>query len=187
MVDFGVVLAGRICSGKSTVVDFLTRNFDLGLVSFGSFVRHECKRRGLTESRNILQGLGTEMFASMGPELLVTAAMQHAGLHGTQGALFEGVRHLLVLRNIRARSKKSFCVFLDAGLQVRFTRYVSRSPLHSNISLSQFRAIDDDPIERGIEPLRGEADAVVDATAPIEIVWQAVCEALEALGLPKAR
>ena len=123
----GVMLAGGICSGKSTIVDFLRREYSIGVVSFGDFVKRECAVRGLTATREALQVLGYELFQSLGPKLLVDSAIQYATLPNTPVVLFDGVRDVSVVREIRVRCEKSVCLFLEADLAVRYARFTSRA------------------------------------------------------------
>ena len=163
-MKFTVIICGPIASGKSTLVDFCNSELGLKVVSFGSYVRAVAKEVGLSDTRETLQEFGNSLFNSMGAAGVLQGAMQWAGIKNTDSVVFDGVRHLEVLFEIRRNSKGSLTVFLRANLLERFQRHNARSS--SVISLDDFMTIDGHQVEAGINELKDHSELVIDTTQP---------------------
>ena len=96
-MKLAVVVCGRIGSGKSTAVDFVTAEFGFRAVSFGRYVRHLAERRGTPSTRDELQDLGDCLFRSRGSSGLLKDALEHFGISGHDSVVFDGVRHPEIL------------------------------------------------------------------------------------------
>jgi dephospho-CoA kinase len=167
-MKFAVAVCGPIASGKSTIVDFCNSELGLKVVSFGSYVRAVAKEVGVSNTRETLQELGNCLFNSKGAAGLLQGVLQYAEIKNTDSVVFDGVRHLEVLFEIRRNSKGFLAVFLHSNLHERFQRHNARSS--SVISFGEFIAIDGHQVEAGISELKGHCELVIDTTRhPSEI------------------
>lgn len=164
-----VLICGKISSGKSSVISVLSDQLKIPAASFGTMVKKKASEMGMNPTRKNLQDLGYELFTSMGPKQLVEEAVRYSALENAKDIVFDGVRHELVLSEIRKMSEKIFLIYLQADEQTRFSRYKARyGP--ENLSLENFRKIDNHPIEAGTDGLERHADSVVNAALSLEEV-----------------
>lgn len=164
-----ILICGKISSGKSSVINLLSDQLKIPVASFGTMVKKKAAEMGMMPGRRNLQDLGYELFTSLGPKQLVEEAVKHSGLENAKELVFDGVRHEFVLSEIRKMSDKLLLIYLQADEQTRFSRYKTRyGP--ANLSLEDFRKIDNHPIEAGIDRLEHHADFVVNATLSLEEV-----------------
>jgi dephospho-CoA kinase len=177
-----VVICGKIGSGKSTAIHALSTKLGYKVVSFGSLIRDKAVDLGIGDSRAILQELGYKMFVDLGADKLLLAAIEHANLQSGDRALFDGVRHHLVLSAIKSIAGEVATIFLCVDSGERYRRYVAKHASVSFTTLEQFQAFDDHPIEKGIEEIAGMADLVIDATSSPETVLAQVVEKLATRG-----
>jgi dephospho-CoA kinase len=181
-LDKAVVVAGKTGSGKSTAVSSISERFGLKIVSFGEVVRARGSELGLRDSRTTLQELGHQMFVSLGARVLLQTAMKHAGVERDQSVAFDGVRHHLVLDEIKAIAKTTVMFYLEIDDVQRYQRYLSKSPSDSSMTFGEFLEIDRHPIEAGISQLVTTADVVIDATLPLLWILDQMRRTLTARG-----
>ena len=163
-MKLAVVVCGQIGSGKSTAVDFVTAEFGFKAVSFGSYVRHLAERRGMPSTRDELQDLGDYLFRSRGSSGLLKDALEHFEISGHDSVVFDGVRHLEILADIRHASEATIAVYLEVNQEERFRRHQTRQAF--GWSLEEFLTIDRHPVEAGIGRMIEQCDLVVDAALP---------------------
>ena len=91
-----------------------------------------------------------------------------AGIDKDETVIFDGVRHIDVLSEIRRRAGKTVAVYLDVCPQVRYQRRRSQGP--TGISWQEFEAIDSHSVEGEIGTLAELCDFVVDASQPLSLL-----------------
>jgi dephospho-CoA kinase len=173
-IGIAVVVAGEICSGKSTVIAHLARVHDWDVISFGDYVRHVSARRGLTGTREELQSLGAELLDGLGPEQLLDAAVRlcqpRSSVH-----LFDGVRHASMLAAIRQRYSTTVVAYLDVTAAERYRRFLRRQREdETTLTHAGFMALCDAPIERSVLDVRTTADLLFADVTTVEEVARAI-------------
>ncbi len=163
-MKYAVVICGRIGSGKTTIVNFLASLNSYRVVSFGQYIGYLAKQAGVPTTREHLQSLGESLFREKGGSGLLVAILEHAEVKEKDSVLFDGVRHPEVLSAIRDMSEASFAIHLDASSGTRFQRHLDR--LQSNMSFSEFHAIESHQVESGIGDLASKCDLEVEAGGP---------------------
>lgn len=148
-------------AGKSTVIRALSSAYGWDVVSFGKYVRNEAVHRNVSTERASLQDLGGELLEHLGARGLTLGALQHAAPK-TLIHVFDGVRHPSVHHALRSMYDNALLVFLDVPPAQRYDRYKRTVAGNERLSYSEFLAISNHPIEKGIEELRSEAVAVID-------------------------
>ena len=169
-MKLAVVVCGKIGSGKSTAVDFVTAEFGFKAVSFGSYVRHLAERRGMPSTRDELQDLGDCLFRSRGSSGLLQDALEHFGVNSDDSVVFDGVRHFEILADIRRAAEATIAVYLEVNQEERFRRHQTRQV--SGQSLEEFLTIDRHPVEAGIGMIIDHCDLVVNAVCSAAIVQE---------------
>lgn len=173
-----IVVVGKSGSGKSTIVDKISKIHALKVVSFGALVRATALDRGLDENRSTLQEIGQNMFTDMGPYGILKGAMVHSGIKSCDSIVFDGVRDRAVLEEIRKISHTTVVVFLQLDVRRRYSRSLLKNP---SISFREFVTTGNHPIESGIPQMAALADVLVDSALPIQDVWERVSEGLARL------
>ena len=158
-LDLSVMMSGRIASGKTSLAKRLSDRSGIRLVSFGSAVRGILPvSRDPTRSR--LQDCGQRIMEAHGSKWLLRRALKLYGIPLGCGArvIFDGVRHVSMVAEIRRISRVSYVLFVDAGQDVRLARYRSRG----RDGAEAFRKADGHAVEAELGRVRREADLVVE-------------------------
>ena len=169
-MKLAVVVCGRIGSGKSTAVDFIAAEFGFKAVSFGSYIRHMAALRGRPSTRGQLQDLGDCLFSSRGSSGFLEDALEHFGINSHDSVVFDGVRHLEILTDIRQGAEATIAVYLEVHQEERFRRHKARQA--SGWSLEEFLIVDRHPVEAGIGMIIDHCDLAVNAACSATIVQE---------------
>lgn len=176
--DDSILVCGKIASGKSSLINYISNQFNIPIVSFGSMVKQKATDKDLKPIRKNFQDLGYELFKSLGPQKLLEQAIKYSKNENTQRIIFDGVRHESILSEIKKLSKKVLLIYLNANEDVRFPRYKKYSGL-SDISLQVFHEMDNQPIELGTDSLETHADLIIDASQSFEKVCSLAGEKIQ--------
>lgn len=164
-----ISVCGKIGSGKSTVLRALSAEYGWDIVSFGGYVKSL-----ITEPdpvRGTFQQLGQELFALRGARGLLENALR---FHNPQSEthLFDGVRHVSVLQELRKIYSANFVIYLEIGDRERYERFIRASDMNSRVSYPEFLHMCEHPIELGIEDISHVADINVDASRDLASVLE---------------
>ena len=159
------MICGQIGSGKSTVAAILASRLSCQVVSFGNYIRHMANRDGRPATRSVLQDLGDTLYQKIGASGLLEGALEIAGVKKDETVIFDGVRHIEVLSEIRRRAGKTVAIYLAVGPEERYRRRQSQGT--GGLSREEFDAIDHHSVEVEIEDLAKVCDFVIDASPPL--------------------
>ena len=95
---------------------------------------------------------------------MLQAALEYAGVGNDDSVVFDGVRHVEILTEIRRSAETAVAVFLHVGLEDRYQRYIGRMAF--GISYGEFVAMGNHPVEADIAKLADVCDLVIDAAQP---------------------
>ena len=161
-MNLAVVVCGPIASGKTTAISFLSSMLDLKVVSFGGYVRSAAEQSGCPETRETLQDLGESLLESMGAADFLEAALRFADVNDGDAVIFDGVRHLEILTEIRRSFDSVVAFYLAVSREERYRRYNIRQP--AEIAFDDFLQIETHPVEVGVAALKGHCETVIDAS-----------------------
>lgn len=133
-------------------------------------------------TRESYQKIGYELFTRLGAKKLLNLVMGNSDIKILQKVIFDGVRHISVLREIKNISNSVKVIFLEANESIRYFRYCDRKSTGTNVSLDDFRKIDNHPIEQGIQELLKHADHIIDASKSFDLVNREVSRILKMAG-----
>lgn len=125
-IELSILILGKICSGKSTLAKDFAKWMDCPIASFGSYLVKYSEQNGLQANREALQDLGEQMIGTDYKGFLSNVILHSAGISTPNKLIFEGVRHKVIMDDIKARSKKFFSIYLDVSEDVRIERYIKR-------------------------------------------------------------
>ena len=177
-----IVICGRMGSGKSTFSGMLAADLSIRVVSFGDYVRRMAQRGGRPDTRSALQNLGDCLYQKLGASGLLQGTLEMAGIDSDEMVIFDGVRHIDVLSEVRRRSGKTVALYLDASPEVRYERRRSQGPV--GLSWQEFEAIDSHIVEGEIGALMELCDFVIDASQPLSFLQGDLPRELFALDAP---
>ncbi|MFP9097934.1 AAA family ATPase [Flavobacterium sp. RHBU_24] len=146
-------LSGRICSGKSFLAKKLAKDYDIQIVSFGSYLFSYSTANELPTDRNSLQDLG-EQLVKNDPENFVDNVLVHAG-NINDVIIIEGIRHQVIYNILKDISSKAIFMYVDENVNLRYKRYIDRTKeIDDKVSFNEFLQIDNHIVEQEIESLR---------------------------------
>ena len=163
-----IVICGRIGSGKSTVSAMLASDLSIQVVSFGDYIRQMAQRGGRPDTRSALQNLGDCLYEQLGASGLLQGTLEMASIDSDETVIFDGVRHIDVLSEIRRRAGKTVAIYLDASPEVRYERRRSQEPI--GLSWQEFETINSHIVEGEIGALVELCDFVIDASQPLSLL-----------------
>lgn len=177
-----VVIAGHICSGKSTLVTALQTAYGWSSVSFGKLVKAEAVARGFPIERRTLQDLGQEMLERLGAKGLLQAAVDCAAPRGGVH-LIDGVRHPSVWTATQQAYENAVLFVIKADPQDRYARCRQTYGNADGLNYSNFVAVSRHPIEIGIDALEPLANQVLNGSQPTSEVFHDAEQLLKTLGV----
>lgn len=103
-------------------------------------------------------------YVHLGTADLMEPAMASVGTGSAESSIvFDGVRHEEVLNAIRSRYSDAKLIYAEANEKERYKRYIHK--MGTNISLNDFKAINESSAEREIVQLKDAADYVIHSRA----------------------
>ncbi|HWY13500.1 MAG TPA: AAA family ATPase [Bacteroidia bacterium] len=161
-INKSVVIIGKICSGKSTLAKFIAENYSLPIISFGGYIKSHCIQNNLNTDRKTLQDVGESFINTDHKKFLKDAIAFSAG--DKKNLAFEGVRHKLILNEIKETSENAVFIFVKADIETRYKRYVRRERDSDKLnSFEQFKESDSHSVEKEIDELEKSCDYVIDS------------------------
>ena len=163
-------LTGTNSAGKGEAAAWF-RSKGFAYHSLSDIIRDELRARGLEPSRDNLIRTGNELRAAFGPDVLARRTLDAVG---TERAVIDSIRNTREVAFFRAQAKDDFVLLaIDAPVEVRFARSVTRGRDESAATLDEFRAKED--VERGgndwaqqLEACMAMADALVTNDGTLE-------------------
>ena len=118
-----VAFAGKIGSGKTTITKSLADLLAWPRASFGDYVREAARQRGMKDTREVLQVLGTEILRA-DPRNFCQSVLAHCGWNAGQNLLIDGLRHEETIEIIKGLTHATTVsiVFVKISEEVRLER-----------------------------------------------------------------
>jgi dephospho-CoA kinase len=161
-MDLLICLLGKICSGKSTIGQMLSENLVIPKSSFGGYLIHYSNMRDLPTDRQSLQNLGEKLIESNALWFLNETI--DFGRGQSKSLILDGVRHKVILDGLNAISEKTIFICVDADLQLRYQRYLTREKkADSNKDYQKFLEAESHKVEQETERLREVCHIVIDS------------------------
>lgn len=162
MFDLVIGVVGRISVGKSSVTKALSEKIGVPFTSFGVYLVKYSKLTGRPSDRKSLQDLGEEFIKDQPRAFLLNVIEEVSDSSGR--IIIEGIRHAIILQEIRSISKKAFIVYIDATPETRFNRYVNRKKENDEVlDFDGFMKKDSHVVESEVEHLKLSCDLVVNS------------------------
>jgi dephospho-CoA kinase len=174
-----LVVCGQICSGKSSVISYLSRIYNWDIISFSTYIKKLAAAKNLPPTRDVYQQLGHQIFTNTVPSEFLRAAIT-ASNPVSSVHLFDSVRHLQILEEIRQTYSVTTVIYLRATDEVRYQRFLSRANVGDSIlSFEDFLRMNKQPVECSITAIADYADLIIDSTNSIETVIERIEQVLQ--------
>lgn len=159
-----VCFSGQICAGKTTYAKALAKTFNARYIHFGTVIRQYAKARGYGDDRASMQKVDQIIMETLGAADLAAFAMASVGTEkADRSIVFDGVQHEGILEEIRNRYSEVKMIYVEASERERYKRYINQTGM--NISLHDFKEINEMPVEREITHLKDGADYIIHSRA----------------------
>jgi dephospho-CoA kinase len=161
MFELTIGLIGRISVGKSSIARALNASSDIPVTSFGAYLTKFSGSRNLPVDRKSLQDLGQKFIEEDHRQFLENVIED---VSATGRVIIEGIRHSVILNDIKSVSTKSLLIYIDASVETRYNRYTARQKDNdSPLSFMEFVRKDNHIVESEIEPLKRSCDLIVNS------------------------
>jgi len=159
--DNSIILIGEISSGKSTLAKKLSSHLKIPRASFGGYLLNYCEKNNIPENlRGDLQDLGQSMIET-DPDAFLNNVIEFSLCNSTN-AIFEGVRHHIILDAIAAISKNCVVVFIDATYEQRLSRFLNREKEIDNGKTEvDFLKASSHPVELQVKELKPRCSFII--------------------------
>ncbi|MGG6297892.1 AAA family ATPase [Leptolyngbya sp. AN02str] len=168
-----IAFSGSIASGKSTLSQEVAEALQWKRVSFGDYVRSIAQSRGIVESREVLQALGTDLL-QRDTKCFCRAVLIQAAWQLGQPLIVDGIRHMEVLATLKqiVAPMQLLLVFVTVDEAVRTNRLLERG----TVNLEKYQQWEQDSTEQQVKSaLANVADLIIDSGYSLE-------ESVEQLG-----
>ena len=166
--DKSIVLIGEISSGKSTLAKKLSNQLQIPRASFGGYLLNYCKENNIPENlRGDLQDLGQSMIEA-DPDAFLKEVIEFS-LQNSANAIFEGVRHHVILDAIVKISNTCIVVFIDATYEQRLSRFLNREKeIDTGKTEIDFLKASSHPVELQVKELKERSTFVITSGDSID-------------------
>jgi adenylate kinase family enzyme len=160
-MDLSIIIIGKICSGKSTLAADFSKWLKFPIASFGGYLSTYSKVNNLPINREALQNLGTD-FINADHVKFLKSVIEFTD-PAAKNLIFEGVRHKVILDEIRRTSGKSYSIFLDARKDIRLQRFIGREKeIDTQINAElDFNERSMHPVEMELDDLKDQCNFVI--------------------------
>jgi len=177
MNAFVLGFASRMGSGRRELSKRVATALGLPRVSFGEYIRAEASRRGLEQTREVLQDIG-ESLVRDDCEIFCKEVLKQADWKAGESLVVDGIRHKQVEEILEELVKPSvfLTVFLDVDDRLRFTRLPSVDLFIVNgeaetFQQSEIERVDSHSTEAQVKALLpSTADLVVKGGSPTDLL-----------------
>lgn len=158
-----ICVAGKICSGKSTLTRAISSHINFPIVSFGGILRNYSLDNGLPIARKDLQEFGQNLIDQLGFEGFLRWSMSHSVISWDNSIIIDGLRHREIYGHILQMFPQTFLVYCDCDLKTQTSRLMMRD----NIGEIESKRIILHKTELGVEELRAVAHLIFRPDYPI--------------------
>jgi cytidylate kinase len=159
-------IAGPTASGKTTVTEIFTNEYDAAYMRYSQILSDIASERDLDSSdKATLQNLYVSLRDERGENWLAQEIAERAKTLASEHLVIEGNRRKVDLDTLqevaKARNEKLVFIFVDASPDTRFTRYNLRLEKQGKppITRDTFTTLEQNPAEDEVNDLREYAKA----------------------------
>jgi len=123
-----IYVAGKICSGKSTLAKKIAEHTGYPLISFGGILKDHLVRSDLPVTRESLQRIGQELINQLDYEGFLRWSIEHSPQIQWNGPLIvDGLRHGTIYTRLVVLFPRGVLVYCVCDLRTQLARLMARS------------------------------------------------------------
>jgi len=158
-----IALSGKISSGKSTVADFINKNYNFPIVSFGAYLKSYCLSKNLPTTRETLQNVGEKLIQKDPERFLINVI--NFNTEKSDIIILDGVRHKIILEALNKLINNVIVIYIETDFNTRSIRYLSRKKSTDNTShYNNLIVADNHPVESEIDILKTFSHITIDSS-----------------------
>ena len=163
-MNLRICVAGKISSGKSTLVKAIFLHVGFPIISFGGILRDYSMSNGLPATRRDLQQLGQEIIDRLGFEGFVKWMVNHSAVSWDSSLIIDGLRHVEIYGHILRMFPQALLVYCDCNLKTQISRMITRDGIGEN----EAKQILSHETEMHVEGLRAVAQLIFQPNDRVE-------------------
>ncbi len=148
-------LAGRIASGKTTVSEYLNKQYDFEILRFRDIIVDALRDKGKEINRENMQKTGREIDELLGPKLFSELLLCRAG-GSSNKYVIDSIRHVKIHLALKEMLGNYFLLFVDCDEVRRNLRLRQRDGRDKDLL-----SLENHPVEQESDHLRKHADHVL--------------------------
>jgi len=164
-----IIFIGMTCSGKSTIANELCKEISYKKASFGGYLFNYAQKNNLDTKKDTLQVIG-QNFVEIDYKTFLSNVLEFS--QAGENVIFEGVRHIVMLDEIKQISSNVITFFIDTPFELRYQRFNQREA--DKITKDHFLSLDNHPVEKEITILKESCDFVLDGRNSIAAILDEV-------------
>lgn len=126
-MEVKIYVAGKICSGKSTLAKRIAKHADYPLISFGGILKNHLVKNDLPVTRESLQRIGQEFIDQLGYKEFLRWSIEHSSEIQWDGPLvIDGLRHKVIYNHLVERFPHSFLIYCVCEPETQLARLMAR-------------------------------------------------------------
>lgn len=126
-MDLKICVAGRICSGKSTLAKRIATHVGCPLVSFGEILKDHLLKNELPATREALQNLGQELISQLGYDGFLQWSIDHSPHIQWKSALvMDGLRHGAIYSRLVEKFPRTVLIYCACSPETQLARLMKR-------------------------------------------------------------
>ena len=128
-----IYVAGKICSGKSTLAKEIASFTGYQVISFGTIIKEYLVQNGQPVTREILQSAGQELINQFGYDGFLRWSIEHSSKSRWNSSLIvDGLRHAGIYRCLLDMFPLSLLVYCDCSPTTQLKRIITRDHISAN-------------------------------------------------------
>jgi len=167
-----ILLIGHSGTGKSSL-SMLLKQEGWKVISAGDTIRTLAKELGYSISRKELQKFGNQLLIEKGEYYFADILANQ--MHGANQVIFEGIRPVQVICELKKIIPELFIVFIESDSETRFFRLYEQEGL----TRDEFNALEIHFMEKQVEHGREIANCVLDNNGHINDTFEALKNAIK--------
>lgn len=132
-MDIKIYVAGKICSGKSTLAKKIAEHTGYPLISFGEILKDHLVKSDLPATRESLQRIGQELLNQLGYEGFLQWSIKHSPqIQWNSSLIVDGLRHGAIYSRLVEMFPHSILVYCVCGPQTQLARLMTRDQINED-------------------------------------------------------
>lgn len=129
-MNIKICVAGKICSGKSTLAKKIAIHTGYPLVSFGGIFNDHLVRSDLPVTRDTLQSLGQELINQLGYEGFLQWSIRHSPhIQWNSSLVIDGLRHGVIYSYLVEMFLRTVLIYCGCDSKIQTTRLMERDKI----------------------------------------------------------